>query len=139
MRCRDFSRRILTISASCPSISRFCCHVLPICSARLALTSERVSITKRQGCLPCGDGAQRAASIICSMYSRATGRAWYLRTLRLPRNRLARLSARAGRVACRNPDCVAKSYCSLYIRQRNISVAASRNKDRASPWPGMYE
>ena len=106
MRCRDFSRRRLTISVSCPSICRFCCQVEPISSASRSLIFCAVSTAKRQGCLPCGDGAQRAASRIGSMNSCKTGRFWYFRTLRLLCINVAKVSVRTGNVTGRCSDCV---------------------------------
>ena len=91
--------RMATIYADCPSICNCCCHVSPMCSASRTLLSCRVNTTKRQGCLPCGEGAQRAASSTCSISSRGTRRAWYLRTLRLPCNKLTRSPVRTGRVS----------------------------------------
>src|SRR6266567_363532 len=77
MRWRDFSMRRATISSLCPSICSCRLQLSPILSASCSLTACRVRTTKRQGCRPCGEGAQRAASRTCSMSSRGTGRACY--------------------------------------------------------------
>src|SRR5438132_10310033 len=115
IRCRDFSRRIFTISSSCPSMRRFCCQVSPISSASCVFAACLVKTTKRQGCLPCGEGAQRPASKICSINSRDTWRAAYFRTLRLPRIKEARLSVRLGNVTARCSDCIVTCIVHLFL------------------------
>ena len=106
MRWRDFSMRSATISSLCPSICNCCLQVSPMLSASCSLTTCRVRTTKRQGCRPCGEGAQRAASRICSMSSRETGRAWNVRALRLLFNSVAKSPVRAGNVIGRVPASV---------------------------------
>src|SRR6266516_2420688 len=115
IRCLDFSRRICTISASCPSICRFCCQVSPMLSASCSFGSCLVITTKRQGCLPCGDGAQRAASNTCSINSCETGRVWNFRTLRLLCNKVAKVSVRIGNVTGLCSDCVVTLIYNLCI------------------------